>query len=248
MRLPTLRGTIDRRLLVNFRVDPQILAAVLPAPFRPQLANGWGMAGICLIRLRHIRPRLWPASLGISSENAAHRVAVEWYEAGRTRSGVFIPRRDTSSRLNAWAGGRLFPGEHGWARFDVREDVNRFHVALDSEDGRTHVLVDGSVAQQLPKSSVFSTLEAASEFFRQGALGYSATRQPGVYDGLELHCQTWRVEPLGVDRVESSYFEDRRLFPEGAATFDCALLMRGIPHQWRSQPSLHNAETSCLPA
>ena len=110
VRIPTIRGTIDRRILANFRVDPDVLAKILPSPFRPQTVNGFGIAGICLIRLKHIRPKGFPAWLGISSENAAHRIAVEWDADGELRSGVFIPRRDTSSILNAMAGGRIFPG------------------------------------------------------------------------------------------------------------------------------------------
>src|SRR6201997_2099537 len=104
MRIPTMRGVIDRRILVNYRVDAAVLAKLLPAPFRPKLVGGFGVAGICLIRLKHIRPRFLPAWLGLSSENAAHRIAVEWEQGGQTREGVFIPRRDTSSRLNALAG------------------------------------------------------------------------------------------------------------------------------------------------
>src|SRR5438105_3781853 len=106
MQVPVIRGVIDRRILVNFRVDAAVLARLLPAPFRPKLVNGAGMAGVCLIRLRDIRPRSVPPFLGLSSENAAHRVAVEWDQDGDTREGVFIPRRDTSSRLNTLAGGR----------------------------------------------------------------------------------------------------------------------------------------------
>ena len=105
MQIPVIRGLIDRRILVNFRVNPDVLARVLPAPFRPKLVNGAGMAGVCLIRLKHIRPRFLPSFLGISSENAAHRIAVEWGDAGETKEGVFIPRRDTSSRLNTLLGG-----------------------------------------------------------------------------------------------------------------------------------------------
>ena len=75
MGLPTVRGVIDRRVLVNFRVDPERLAMVLPAPFRPQLFAGYGIAGICLIRLKQLRPRFLPAFTGLSSENAAHRIA-----------------------------------------------------------------------------------------------------------------------------------------------------------------------------
>jgi hypothetical protein len=103
MQIPVIRGVIDRRILVNFRVDPALLARLLPAPFRPKLVNAAGMAGVYLIRLTDIRPRFVPSFLGISSENAAHRIAVEWNQDGNIREGVFIPRRDTSSRLNTLA-------------------------------------------------------------------------------------------------------------------------------------------------
>jgi hypothetical protein len=50
VRLPTIQGIIDRRILVNYRVDTEVAARLLPAPFRPKLAKGYAMAGICLIR------------------------------------------------------------------------------------------------------------------------------------------------------------------------------------------------------
>ena len=49
MRIPVIRGVIDRRILVNYRADPDVLARVVPEPFRPKLINGAGMAGVCLI-------------------------------------------------------------------------------------------------------------------------------------------------------------------------------------------------------
>ncbi|HXT52418.1 MAG TPA: DUF2071 domain-containing protein, partial [Thermoanaerobaculia bacterium] len=100
MRIPVIRGVIERRILVNFRVDPAALAAVLPEPLRPKLVGGYGIGGICLIRLRDIRPRLVPKAFGIRSDNAAHRIAVEWPGGGE---GVYVPRRDTNSRLNSLA-------------------------------------------------------------------------------------------------------------------------------------------------
>src|SRR6186713_1755384 len=113
MRLPVINGLIRRRLLVNFRVDAEVMRRFLPTPFRPKLHQGYAIAGICLIRLEQIRPKWLPQYLGISSENAAHRIAVLWDEAsGAEREGVFIPRRDTGSWMNHLAGGRLFPGEH----------------------------------------------------------------------------------------------------------------------------------------
>lgn len=238
MRIPVVRGLIDRRILVNYRVDPGVLSRILPRPFRPKLVNGTGVAGVCLIRLKHVRPRPLPGFLGLSSENAAHRIAVEWDQGGERREGVFIPRRDTSSRLNTLVGGRLFPGEHHHARFEVEEHDGRYRVALDSDDRRTHLLVEERACTDLPAGSVFGSLPEASDFFRRGSLGYSATRSPDTFDGLELRSFTWEVQPLAVGRVESSFFDDRALFPDGSAEFDCALLMRGIDHEWHGRESL----------
>jgi hypothetical protein len=238
MQIPIIRGVIDRRILVNFRVDSAVLARLLPAPFRPKLVDGAGMAGVCLIRLRDIRPRFLPPVLGISSENAAHRIAVEWGQGGNTREGVFIPRRDTSSRLNTLAGGWLFPGVHHHAAFRVQEHDDRYRVELNSDDRQTHLRVEGHVAEELPPTSIFGSLKEASDFFERGSLGYSVTATPGQFDGLELRSFNWRVRPLAVDRVESSYVEDWALFPPGSVEFDCALLMRGIEHEWHGRGQL----------
>jgi hypothetical protein len=35
-----MTGRIARRLLVNYRVDPDAIAPLLPAPFRPALVDG----------------------------------------------------------------------------------------------------------------------------------------------------------------------------------------------------------------
>jgi hypothetical protein len=76
MRLPVIQGVIRRRILVNFRIDPGVMQAQLPPRFRPKLHQGHAIAGVCLIRLEAVRPRLVPQFLALSSENAAHRIAV----------------------------------------------------------------------------------------------------------------------------------------------------------------------------
>ncbi len=132
MRLSTVRSVVERRLLINYRMDPGHAAALLPAPFEPQLVNGYAVAGICMIRLGGIRPRGVPARLGITNENAAHRFAVQWPDGSGVRTGVYVPERHTSSRVNAALGGKLFPGRHHWARFAVRETPTQ--VSVDFAD------------------------------------------------------------------------------------------------------------------
>jgi hypothetical protein len=168
---------------------------------------------------------------------------VEWTTAdGIDREGVYIPRRDTSSRLNTIVGGKVFPGVHQHAYFQVDEHDDHFRVELNSDDRQTHVLVEGRLSAQLPPTSVFQSLAEASQFFEAGSLGYSANRRAGEYDGLELRSVQWNVEPLVVERIESSFFENEEVFPKGSLQFDCALIMRGIQHEWHSQETL-----SCTP-
>jgi hypothetical protein len=140
MRLPKVHGVIGRRLLVNYRVDPGVITRLLPSPFRPKLHDGQAVAGICLIRLENIRPKRFPRMFGLSSENAAHRIAVVWDDDRGSHEGVYIPRRDTGSLMNHLAGGRVFPGEHKRAHFSVEDTGERIELAMTSADG--HVQVD----------------------------------------------------------------------------------------------------------
>lgn len=240
MRLPVIQGVIRRRLLVNFRVDPDVIQAQLPPRFRPKLHDGHAIAGICLIRLEAVRPRLMPSFLGLSSENAAHRIAVRWRDDdGSEREGVFIPRRDTDSAVNHLGGGRVFPGEHHHARFTVEERGDRIDLAMWSDDGIVSVHVRGRTATVLPGSSSFGSLAAASAFFEGASFGYSVTRDAGRLDGLELRTHDWRIEPLDVSEVHSSWFGDTSRFPPGSVEFDCALAMRNVDHEWRSADDLY---------
>ena len=63
-------------------------------------------------------------------------------------------------------------------------------------------------------------------------MGYSPNKDK--FDGLKLEPYTWKVKPLEVIKVESSFFADKKLFPEGSVTFDNALLMTKIEHEWHS--------------
>jgi len=239
MRLPTIQGIIHRRILANFRVDPQVMQQQLPSRFRPKLHNGFAVAGICMIRLDHIRPKMMPEFVGISSENAAHRVAVLWDEDDGTHEGVFISRRDTDSQLNTLLGGRIFPGEHHHSSFEVNESESTVNIRMQSADEAVTVAIEGSIAERLPSTSIFSSLAEASSFFEGGAVGYSVTRDEDRLDGLKLKTREWRVEPLAIKSVYSSYFSDETKFPESSIEFDNALIMRNVAHEWHTVDDLY---------
>jgi len=234
MKIPAITGVIETPILVNYTVDPDVVRAILPAPFKPKLFDGKAIAGICLIRLGQVRPKGLPAFIGAGSENGAHRIAVEWGENDKIKEGVYIPRRDTSSGFNSLVGGRIFPGKHYRAKFDVKEGADNYHVAFKSSDG-TLISVDAKLANVLNKDSIFKDLSTASAFFKAGSTGYSPNGN--CFEGLLLNTYTWEVKPLEVNNVQSSYFENELSFPKGSVRFDNALLMTNIQHEWSSLPN-----------
>jgi Uncharacterized conserved protein (COG2071) len=238
MRAPTATGLIARRILVNYRVDPAIALKLVPRPFRPQVVNGEAVAGICLIRLAQLRPKGLPSGLGLTTENAAYRIAVEWETDSGWRSGVFIPRRVTNSRATTALGGRLFPGVHQRATFTVKESHDTLDVYCEQHDGTGRVALTATVAGALPPSKLFSDIQAASDFFAAGDCGYSPGANPARYDGMRLRARSWPVAPLAVTALASSFYDDRQTFPPDSIEFDCALLMRDIAADWQPLPTV----------
>lgn len=238
MKIPAIKGIIRRRLLLNYRVSPDVIQSHLPQNFRPKLVKGHAIAGICLIRLEQVRPTFLPSFTGINSENSAHRIAVEWdHENGETKEGVFVPRRDTGSRLNSLAGGRIFPGIHHHSQFKITDQDGDISIKATSGDDQL-VEVQAKESQTFPADSVFDSLEVSSRFFENGCIGYSSRPNSARLDGLLLKVPNWQASPLEVLSIKSSYFDNPEHFPPESITFDHALLMRNIPHEWHSEPEL----------
>ena len=242
MRLPVICGLIRRRLLINFRITANIASRCLPAPFRVKLHSGYAIASISLIRLEEIRPAILPRYWGFTSENVAHRIAVTWDEpSGQHGDGVYIPHRATNSRLNHLTGGRIFPGEQSLADFTVSDDDSLITMSIRTRGGQMAINLRARETESWPASSCFSSLAESSLFFQTGSVGYSVTGDCSRFDGMRLESHSWNVRPLEIEHLESSFFDDRSIFPDGSITLDHALIMRNLPHEWHGVPDLHVA-------
>ncbi len=221
-----LQSTIERRLLINYRLDPGVARAMVPPGLSPHLVNGYAVAGVCLIRLGSLRPAGMPAQLGWRGENAAHRIAVEWEDDDGVHAGVYIPERHSGSWIPVALGGRLVPGAHRHARFVVQETPDRTRVQMTS--ATTRVAADVETTRDW-SSQLFPTLLDASEFFRNGSVGWSPHRHGSSLEGLRLETANWRVNPGRARSVASSFFDG---LPVGAATLDSVLIMRDVMATW----------------
>jgi Uncharacterized conserved protein (COG2071) len=236
MRTPIFCGVVKRRFLLNYRADPKIVSRLLPAPFHPKLYHGYAIVGVCLVRLESLRPRGLPLWLGVSSENAVHRIASEWIDSkGIPREGVFVARRDTDLWLSTILGGELFGGGYHRARFVVEESVGHAEFVCRSLDKTTEVSFSGDDALQLPVSSCFKSLQ--EEFFRSANSGGSLAEDSDSLEGIALEAKDCTVRPFRISRVSCSFFDDQHRFPTGSVEFDHALVMRDTAHAWRLEPA-----------
>jgi hypothetical protein len=232
-----ITGIIDHRILLNFRVNPDVMQRALPDVFRPKVVSGYAIGGICQVSLSKMRAKGLPEVVGTRSHNAAHRIAV----VGPTGDGVFVPRRDTDSFLNKLAGGRLFPGIYSRARFNVGGSGDEYSVTIHDRDQNPIMSIAASVVDRLPAGSVFSDMNEASDFFLGGNLGWSPRPDGQGFDTIEMITHDWRIEPLYVTSWQSAFFSDESQFPAGSVEFDGAMIMRNIPHSWVSRERLCEA-------
>lgn len=231
----TIDARIERRLLVNWPADPEVVAPLLPAPFRPHLVDGSAVVGVCFVRLGHLRPRGLPVGLGLRSESAAHRVALERDTADCVESSVYVLRRVTNLRLAVVAGGRLFPGVHSYGTFDVRETTDQLDIAFTTSDGRHDASVSAQLTDAL-ESQLYASMGDISTFFGRASVGWSPSRTTEALEGVELASEGWSVMPAVLQDAHSAYFEDPERFPPGSTELDSAVLMRDLPVSWRAEP------------
>ena len=193
--------------------------------------DGRAVGGFCVIGMRSVRPGWLTPPVGIRTENAAHRIAMEWDDGERSRSGVYIFERHSSSLLPVLAGGRLFPGVQRHASFKLEETATRFRVEMDARD--TYALVDVELSQDW-SSQLCPTVQAASDFYRNGTIGWSARRDGRSAERIELSSSTWAVHPGRINEIRSSFFDS---FPSSAAELDSVVIMRDLPLVLRSPRS-----------
>jgi hypothetical protein len=185
-----------------------------------------------LIRLEELRPKGLPAGAGISSENLAHRIAIRYPSDEGLADGVFIWRRETDRALVALLGGRLFPGVHDRARFDVRESGGGLSYDVRSHHGDSDVALRVRSVDEWEPTRLFRAFDDVRSFFERGDCGFSCSLKGDSLEGIRLRSLAWDMSPLAVDEVHSAFYSDRERFPSGSIGLDGAVLMRGVPHEW----------------
>jgi hypothetical protein len=236
--LPKLAGVIARRILVNFRADPDVIRRLLPWPLEVATYGGYAVAGICLTRLEGLRPQGVPGPLGIAAENMAHRVAIRYPTEKGWKDGIFIWRRESDCELLVQLGGCLFPGVHHRAGFEVWERNGQLALSVRTDERRSDVVLRTRRSLEWRVTPLFPTLDEMCGFFELGDCAFSCVKRGRGLEGLRLRALRWELSPLRVTEVHSAFYENHCCFPPGSVCFDSAVLIRDVPHDWHELPGV----------
>jgi len=114
----------------------------------------------------------------------------------------------------------------------VHEDKDRLRMEVSGDNGETDLSFSARISGEWRGTSGFETFQEVSEFFRKGDCGFSCSLRGDELEGLQLKTLKWAMVPMEIESQRSAFFSDSKRFPVGSIEFDCALLMRGVPHEW----------------
>ena len=224
--LPSVRARMHERYIVNVRVPPDALAAALPGCLDPQEVNGFGIVSFCVLDLRRISIAPVPPVAGPRSVSCAARYAV--LDEGGAPS-VFVPERQTGSRLGAWFTRRGFSAPHGLVDIEVSS-----HPDGGAE---VHVRDDGTPtfdAWLRPRSSLeslaFDGVDDFAAFLAMGERSYGRSRHDGKLTVLDLHKSDAGYEPHMVERIGGSFIEQWKAV---GGEVDSAFRTTDARYEWR---------------
>jgi hypothetical protein len=192
--------------------------------------EGEAIFGLCWIRLESVRLSGWPRWSGLSMDNLAHRIAVEWTEAGQVRTGVYIFRRETSLGLAAWSSGRVVPGAMRLAMFNSEESPDTWNLELRTPRSEADVDLAARISDGVSSDSVFGSMEGLQSFLEAGAIGWSENRRGDRIEAVHMAMDRFRVRPLEVGRLHCRWF-DRQL-ANRRWHVDSAVLMEPTGVRW----------------
>ena len=226
---PAVRGVVERRLLVNYRVGLGTLETVLSGPFRGREVgeSGMGIGSICITKVENARPRFAPGFLGIPVETATHRIYARVEGSGE--HCVYVPRRDVSSGFHAFVMGSLLPTEFSQGEFRTEVKGGEQKIQIDCGNEVVGVVFDEAERDEVDEDSVFYSLESASVFLCEGGVEYSLSGD--VYSGVEPCPGEQDLNPVDVEDERSSYFGKM------GGEFDSAFRMEEMEHVWQPRRS-----------
>lgn len=236
MRLPKhpvpMRTVFRRCLLVNFGVDPDVLASVLPPGIEPDLHGGEAFLSIVVAELDRMRPAFLPRVMGVTYNQIVYRAVVR---CGDER-GVYFLRSDADNGVMCAFGNALsffrfhrsaiaFRDHDGLFDLDV---VTAGEVTADIH--ATYTLADAR--SELPETSTFEDLSRAQAWLVELYAAFARTPGRAHVDVVRIARGGWNLRVVEDLRGQYAFMSAGAPFGPGTARLDSTFLADDIGYRW----------------
>ncbi|MCP3167912.1 DUF2071 domain-containing protein [Myxococcus qinghaiensis] len=222
---------------LNYAVDAERLARLLPAPLVPELHRGTAWVQVLMSSLRDMRPQGVSPLLGVCFYQVSYRAAVRYRNArGEWRRGGYFVRSETNDPVMRRIGNTLDEfrfHEFGEAHMVMAREGALLTLAADPDaafpGGRLVGVFDTRPQTRPPPGSVWTGLADLHEPLVEcyDALGVSGDF---VYV-LTIDREPWNARFCTPVELYCEYFEEGPLAP--GARLDSALHLTECAYRWR---------------
>jgi uncharacterized protein YqjF (DUF2071 family) len=227
-------------LSINYRVEPDALAALLPAPLEPERHKGHAWVQVLVSSLRDLRPEGVPALFGQCFYQVSYRAAVQYRApSGTVHRGGYFVRSETNHPVMRAIGNALAEfrfHEFGAADMVMLREGERLTVGVDPElefpDGRLVSVVDTRPLPGPPPGSSWSSLDELHGPLIECYDAFGVDAAGGHLYVLTIDRDPWQARFVRPESLYSEYF-DRGALGGGVAELDSVLHLTECRYRWR---------------
>lgn len=214
--------------LVNFAIDPPVLAAVLPSPVVPHVYADRAWLSVVIAQMAGMRPVGVPRQLGITYSQIVYRAVVRH---GNAR-GVHFLRSDTDSRLMSALGNAMSFFAFHHAQIALLRDARGQSVEVVSSDRQADIRARFRPATDLPPTSAFPDLDVAKAQLVELFDAYHPQSGRPSTDVVSIRRQDWELAVVTDEIAEYGLMDGSPWFPAGSAVLDSVFAVQDLTYRW----------------
>ncbi len=203
-----MQAQMARCFLFVLQTPEKAVASFLPPEINLITRNGFAFWNVVVCRIEGMRPKGFPAWLGVNYWHVAYRLYVrKTTKEGPILEGLYFVRSDCDDRILAAAGRILTDFQFNLAKISF-EDGAEARIRVESPRAPMEVILDRSEAPVLAEYSAFGSLdEAARELkYKPRAIIPRADGRVDVV-GIVRNEEAWRSRLISARKAEFGFFK-----------------------------------------
>ncbi|MBI3549213.1 MAG: DUF2071 domain-containing protein [Elusimicrobia bacterium] len=238
--LTAVKTTWIEAVSLNYAVEPDALAALLPAPLAPELHRGRAWVQVLMSSLRDMRPQGAAPLLGWCFYQASYRAAVVIEgEGGRRRRGGYFLRSDTNNDLMRAVGNALREFKFhafGSAQMMMAREKDALVLGVDPEPGpaggKLLAVLDLAATGGPPPGSLWTSAQDLHVPLVECYDAFGVDAAAGHLYILTIDREPWNARFVRPTKLYCEFFDAGPL-GGGRAKFDSALYIPKCDYSWR---------------